>query len=50
MRTNYEQENKHFEDWWNKITYKSDKWTTLERMAAHDAWMEARNVFKETKN
>jgi hypothetical protein len=43
METNYEKENEQFETWWNRITAKSDKWTTLERMAAHDAWMEARN-------
>lgn len=45
--TNYKEENKQFEEWWNKITVKSDNWTTLERIAAHDAWMEARSVFKE---
>ena len=46
MKTNYEKENEQFETWWNKITAKSDVWTTLERMAAHDAWMEARGVLK----
>ena len=46
METNYEKENEQFKTWWNKITAKSDKWTTLERMSAHDAWMEARGVFK----
>lgn len=46
MKTNYEKEKEQFEAWWNKITAKSDKWTTLERMAAHDSWMEARGVFK----
>jgi len=43
----YDIEEKQFRLWWDKITAKSDKWTTLERMAAHDAWMEARGVFKD---
>ena len=46
MEMNYKKENEQFETWWNKTTAKSDKWTTLERMAAHDAWMEARGIFK----
>jgi hypothetical protein len=46
MKTNYEKENQLFTKWWNKITAKSDGWTTLERMSAHDAWMEAKEVFK----
>lgn len=50
METNYEKENEKFETWWNKITAKSDSWTILERVSAHDAWMEARCVFKEKIN
>jgi len=46
MKTKYEKENELFTKWWDKITDKSDKWTSLERMAAHDAWMEAKAVFK----
>jgi len=47
METNYKKENEQFETWWNKITAKNGRWTTLERMSAHDAWMEARGVFKQ---
>ena len=50
MKTNYEKEYQSFKEWWDKLTFKSDKWTTLERLAAHDAWMEAKGVFKTEKN
>jgi len=50
METNYEQEKKHFEDWWNKITDKSYKWTTIERMDAHDAWMKHEMFLRKLKN
>jgi hypothetical protein len=46
MKTKYEKENELFTKWWDKITARSDNWTSLERMAAHDAWMEAKGVFK----
>ncbi len=46
MKTKYKKENELFIKWWDKITAKSHKWTSLERMAAHDAWMEAKAVFR----
>jgi len=46
MKTKYEKEYELFTKWWDKITDKSDKWSSLERMAAHDSWMEAKAVFK----
>ena len=30
--------NKQFDEWWEKITAKSNQWTTLERLAALQAW------------
>lgn len=32
-------EEKHrFNEWWDNLTKSSDQWTTLERLAAYDAW------------
>lgn len=45
----YEAENKAFAKWWDETTNNGDgSWTSLERLAAHDAWMEcARAHFPE---
>ena len=46
IKTKYKKEKELFTKWWEKITAKSNKRTSLERMAAHEAWMEAKAVFK----
>ncbi|MGV6830481.1 MAG: hypothetical protein ACWA5P_02825 [bacterium] len=36
-----------FSNWWEGQT-KEGKWTTLERMAAHDAWMDSYKKYNST--
>ena len=35
---------KEFKEWWDKTVGENDNWTTLERLAAHDAYQEARQI------
>lgn len=37
----YEKQNEEFTEWWNEQILDSNRWTTLERIAAQNAWMEA---------
>jgi hypothetical protein len=42
--------NKEFDAWWMEITKKSDKWTTLERLAALQAWEHQQQKIEELEN
>ena len=45
--TNYETEYILFTAWWERLTENSKgAWTTLERLAALEAWMAAKGVTK----
>lgn len=37
----YEKQNEEFSKWWDDQAIDSNRWTTLERIAAQNAWMEA---------
>jgi hypothetical protein len=37
----YEKQNEEFSKWWDDQVLDSNRWTTLERIAAQNAWMEA---------
>ena len=37
----YEKQNEEFSKWWDEQVLDSNRWTTLERIAAQNAWMEA---------
>jgi hypothetical protein len=36
---NYQREYSKFSKWWEETTKYNDNWTTLERLAAKDAWI-----------
>jgi hypothetical protein len=37
----YEKQNEEFSKWWDDQVLDSNRWTTLERIAAQNAWIEA---------
>jgi hypothetical protein len=41
------QHNKEFDEWWSKQVGNSSEWTTLERLAAKDAWEAATKIAVE---